>query len=141
MEVINLYRMEFYLALLIKNDPNGSRTRVAAVKGQCPRPLDDGVISSIGAILYSFFKNCQENSSIRVTFQKNNQFFLFLYQFFLFISSIILCKLFYYNKINPYPVSRVYSNQKLMNNQDIRFTADLRWEVYVKEWNTAYYLV
>ncbi len=24
------------------NDPDGSRTRVTAVKGQCPRPLDDG---------------------------------------------------------------------------------------------------
>jgi hypothetical protein len=24
-------------------DPNGIRTRVAGVKGQCPRPLDDGV--------------------------------------------------------------------------------------------------
>lgn len=25
-----------------KNDPNGTRTRVTAVKGRCPRPLDDG---------------------------------------------------------------------------------------------------
>jgi hypothetical protein len=25
-------------------DPYGIRTRVAAVKGQCPRPLDEGVI-------------------------------------------------------------------------------------------------
>ena len=24
------------------NDPNGTRTRVTAVKGRCPRPLDDG---------------------------------------------------------------------------------------------------
>ncbi len=24
--------------------PNGIRTRVAALKGQCPRPLDDGDI-------------------------------------------------------------------------------------------------
>ena len=27
-------------------DPNGIRTRVAGVKGQCPRPLDDGVARS-----------------------------------------------------------------------------------------------
>lgn len=27
----------------INNDPNGSRTRVFAVKGRCPKPLDDGV--------------------------------------------------------------------------------------------------
>ena len=26
----------------LRNDPDGSRTRVTAVKGQCPRPLDDG---------------------------------------------------------------------------------------------------
>lgn len=26
----------------VLNVPNGSRTRVTAVKGQCPRPLDDG---------------------------------------------------------------------------------------------------
>src|SRR3954468_13308336 len=25
-----------------KNDPDGIRTRVAALKGPCPRPLDDG---------------------------------------------------------------------------------------------------
>ena len=49
----------------IKNDPNGSRTRVAAVKGQCPRPLDDGVIKSncYRAVLYTFFATCQDNSS------------------------------------------------------------------------------
>ena len=29
-------------------DPNGIRTRVAAVKVRCPRPLDDGVI--LGAL-------------------------------------------------------------------------------------------
>ena len=29
-------------------DPNGIRTRVAGVKGRCPRPLDDGV----AAVLY-----------------------------------------------------------------------------------------
>ena len=27
-------------------DPNGIRTRVIAVKGQCPRPLDDGANNS-----------------------------------------------------------------------------------------------
>jgi hypothetical protein len=26
----------------MRNDPDGIRTRVAALKGPCPRPLDDG---------------------------------------------------------------------------------------------------
>ena len=29
-------------------DPYGIRTRVAAVKGRCPRPLDEGVVRSVG---------------------------------------------------------------------------------------------
>jgi hypothetical protein len=28
--------------LLVLRAPNGIRTRVTAVKGRCPRPLDDG---------------------------------------------------------------------------------------------------
>jgi integrase len=28
-------------------DPNGIRTRVAALKGRCPRPLDDGVVGAL----------------------------------------------------------------------------------------------
>ena len=32
-------------------DPDGSRTRVTAVKGQCPRPLDDGAAMSAGYAL------------------------------------------------------------------------------------------
>jgi hypothetical protein len=28
----------------IPSDPDGSRTRVTAVKGRCPRPLDDGAL-------------------------------------------------------------------------------------------------
>ena len=31
--------------LLIEGDPYGTRTRVAAVKGQCPRPLDEGAMA------------------------------------------------------------------------------------------------
>jgi len=27
---------------LLYSDPNGIRTRAAAVKGRCPRPLNDG---------------------------------------------------------------------------------------------------
>ena len=27
-----------------ENDPDGIRTRVAALKGPCPRPLDDGAV-------------------------------------------------------------------------------------------------
>ena len=30
------------------NDPNGTRTRVAGVKGRCPRPLDDGAVANEG---------------------------------------------------------------------------------------------
>ena len=29
-----------------RNDPNGTRTRVAGVKGRCPRPLDEGAAPS-----------------------------------------------------------------------------------------------
>src|SRR3954469_3693086 len=32
------------------SDPNGTRTRVTAVKGRCPRPLDDG---ASGTMRYS----------------------------------------------------------------------------------------
>lgn len=31
-------------------DPNGIRTRAAAVKGRCPRPLDDGVMSQASVV-------------------------------------------------------------------------------------------
>ena len=31
-----------------RDDPDGIRTRVAAVKGPCPRPLDDGAIENRG---------------------------------------------------------------------------------------------
>ncbi len=34
-----LYRLD--ILVLNTNDPDGIRTRVAAVKGLCPRPLDD----------------------------------------------------------------------------------------------------
>ena len=30
------------MAGCLRNDPNGTRTRVAGVKGRSPRPLDDG---------------------------------------------------------------------------------------------------
>lgn len=32
------------------NDPNGTRTRVTAVKGRCPRPLDDGAAVTKGVL-------------------------------------------------------------------------------------------
>jgi hypothetical protein len=35
------------LAEANQNDPDGSRTRVTAVKGRCPRPLDDGAVKAI----------------------------------------------------------------------------------------------
>ena len=32
----------FYIFTAVLRAPNGIRTRVTAVKGRCPRPLDDG---------------------------------------------------------------------------------------------------
>ncbi len=32
--------------LFVSDDPYGTRTRVAAVKGQCPRPLDEGAVQA-----------------------------------------------------------------------------------------------
>ena len=42
-------------------DPNGIRTRVTAVKGRCPRPLDDRVtkLANIGIALLARKVNCQ----------------------------------------------------------------------------------
>ena len=32
-----------------RSDPNGTRTRVAGVKGRSPRPLDDGAAAGVAA--------------------------------------------------------------------------------------------
>lgn len=37
--------------LVICGGPSGIRTRVAALKGLCPRPLDDGTILDCSAVL------------------------------------------------------------------------------------------
>lgn len=42
----------FKQAFLKNGDPRGIRTPVTAVKGRCPRPLDDGVIISVRAYVY-----------------------------------------------------------------------------------------
>lgn len=41
--------MWFYRLFYCKKngDPNGIRTRVTPVKGECPRPLDDRVVSEV----------------------------------------------------------------------------------------------
>ena len=36
------------MGMLEEDDPNGIRTRVAAVKGRCPWPLDDRVVAVSG---------------------------------------------------------------------------------------------
>ena len=33
-------------------DPSGNRTRVTAVRGRCPRPLDDGTRKTLDLIIY-----------------------------------------------------------------------------------------
>ena len=38
----SFHRYEFNDSKEIKSVPRGNRTPVAGVKGQCPRPLDDG---------------------------------------------------------------------------------------------------
>ena len=49
-----------------KNDPNGTRTRVAGVKGRSPRPLDDGAAAGITCLpssLEKFLRNRQVPSA------------------------------------------------------------------------------
>ena len=49
-----------------KSDPNGTRTRVAGVKGRSPRPLDDGAAAGITcppASLEKFLRNRQVPSA------------------------------------------------------------------------------
>ena len=46
----NLFKPAFYIGricklLILFGVPDGIRTRVTAVKGRCPRPLDDGDMS------------------------------------------------------------------------------------------------
>ncbi len=42
------------------SDPYGTRTRVAGVKGRCPRPLDEGAAQMPGAHTHY---NCRGNAS------------------------------------------------------------------------------
>ena len=39
----NLPKLFYFIIYEINGDPYGTRTRVFAVKGRCPRPLDEGV--------------------------------------------------------------------------------------------------
>src|SRR5438067_7946200 len=54
------YAIKSPLQLYEGSDPNGIRTRVTAVKGRCPRPLDDRVgerqISGRGQTLQAAFR-------------------------------------------------------------------------------------
>ena len=51
------------MTLIRESDPNGIRTRVTAVKGRCPRPLDDRVTKSgnIGIAIVRRKANWQPN--------------------------------------------------------------------------------
>src|SRR5262245_47214999 len=48
--------------LVAWSDPDGIRTRVAALKGPCPRPLDDGATPLRGNLI---LVSCPEPSSYR----------------------------------------------------------------------------
>ncbi len=48
-------------------DPYGIRTRVAAVKGQCPRPLDEGVIVERGVGVLVQHREIKPRIFIRAT--------------------------------------------------------------------------
>ena len=48
--------------LLVLRAPNGIRTRVTAVKGRCPRPLDDGDVSRLGNLTRQ--KACNQTALI-----------------------------------------------------------------------------
>lgn len=45
----------------MSNDPYGTRTRVAAVKGQCPRPLDEGAMAMVQINLTITVRSCNED--------------------------------------------------------------------------------
>jgi hypothetical protein len=59
------------LACRERSDPNGIRTRVTAVKGRCPRPLDDRVkkLRNIGIGIAERKANWQPNLDC-ATFQR-----------------------------------------------------------------------
>ena len=52
--LVKLYFFRTFTAVL--RAPNGIRTRVTAVKGRCPRPLDDGDVRG-WAILPAFIRS------------------------------------------------------------------------------------
>ena len=41
---VNLENLYYLFFEILSGDPYGIRTRVAAVKGRCPKPLDEGAI-------------------------------------------------------------------------------------------------
>ena len=45
------------LLLQVLRAPNGIRTRVTAVKGRCPRPLDDGDVLRLGNLTRDYAGN------------------------------------------------------------------------------------
>ena len=51
------------VSLFVMNDPDGIRTRVAALKGPCPRPLDDraGVAGAATLLLRPPCRNVKLN--------------------------------------------------------------------------------
>src|SRR5690606_27074356 len=55
------YRAMVYSIMMVASDPNGIRTRAAAVKGRCPRPLNDG------AEARHFFLACYRDIRLRTS--------------------------------------------------------------------------
>ena len=61
-QAVKPYGFEFALAIANKvGHPNGIRTRVTPVKGECPRPLDDRVVKWRGKKMTEALANSSQS--------------------------------------------------------------------------------